>query len=293
MSIISLLSVLLIIPVSAQTTNSKIKVYLLGTFHFDQTDSTYDVLTAEHQQSILSLCESIKRQRPDKVFIERMPDFEYQNKIDSLYQAYRRGDSRQRRNEIWQVAFRVAKDLDHHTIYSCDHPGQYGYYYALIEEYAMQNGQMDILNYKGKGITAPVTSKVNDDSLRNNSELLDYLRWMNSKPIQQSSHAHYINQYPQLGNTNVFHYDSNYMLGSELTVDWYRRNIKIYTKMINQLDYTERSIFLLMGNDHIPIIRHLFESNPYFEVIDTEKWLKKTRIKIKSPSRKAGRSESS
>jgi len=36
------------------------------------------------------------------------------------------------------------------------------------------------------------------------------------------------------------------------------------------MDYNEDAIFLLIGNDHIPIIRHLFESNPYFKVIDTE-----------------------
>ena len=105
------------------------------------------------------------------------------------------------------------------------------------------------------------------------------MKWLNSKSVQQSSHAHYINCYPQLGNTNVFHYDSTYFLGSELTVDWYRRNIKIYSKMIAQLDYSEKAIILIMGNDHIPIIRHLFNSNPYFEVIPTENWLGKTKIK--------------
>ena len=67
-------------------------------------------------------------------------------------------------------------------------------------------------------------------------------------------------------------------MGAELTADWYRRNIKIYSKMITQLDYTENAIFLIMGNDHIPIIRHLFESNPYFEVVDTELWLGRTKL---------------
>ena len=208
-----------------------------------------------------------------------MPDYEYQNKMDSLYQAYKKGDPRQRRNEIWQVAFRVAKDLNHKTIYSCDHPGQYGYYYSQIEEYAKKNNQVELLNGKGNGITIPESSLINEDSLLLNSDLLEYMKWLNSKSVQQSSHAHYINCYPQLGNTNVFHYDSTYFLGSELTVDWYRRNIKIYSKMIAQIDYSEKAIFLIMGNDHIPIIRHLFESNPYFEVVDTEKWLGKTKIK--------------
>ncbi|MBK7811588.1 MAG: hypothetical protein IPI50_10155 [Saprospiraceae bacterium] len=265
----------------SQSTNDRIKVYLLGTFHFAQTDSSYDVLSEKNQKSISKLCEIIKIQRPDKVFIERMPDFEYQNKMDSFYQAFKLGDSRNRRNEIWQVAFRVARDLNHKTIYSCDHPGQYGFLYSQIEEYASNHQQTDLLNGKGNGITNPVSSLINEDSLLFHSDLLDYMRWLNSKKVQQSSHAHYISVYPQLGNTNVFFYDSYYFLGSDLTVDWYRRNIKIYSKMIAQLDYKEEAIFLIMGNDHIPIIRHLFESNPYFEVMDTENWLGKTKIRMK------------
>jgi hypothetical protein len=265
---------------SAQARPERIKVYLLGTFHFAQTDSAYDVLTAEHQTSISKLCEIIKKQKPDKVFIERMPDYEYQNKMDSLYQAFRAGDTRKRRNEIWQVAFRVARDLHHPTIYSCDHPGQYGFYYAQIEEYALAHGQTDLINGNGKGITNPASSLINEDSLLMNSDLLEYMRWLNSKEVQETSHAHYVSLYPQLGNTNVFHYDSTYFMGADLTVDWYRRNIKIYSKMIAQLDYQEKAIFLIMGNDHIPIIRHLFQSNPYFEVVDTEKWLGKTKIKF-------------
>jgi hypothetical protein len=262
-----------------QTPKQKIKVYLLGTFHFSQTDSTYDVLTEKNQNSIIQICKIIARQKPDKVFIERMPEFEHKNKMDSLYQAYRKGDTGKRRNEIWQIAFRVANDLNHKTIYACDHPGRYGYYYNQLEKYAATNGQTDILRSKGKGITIPLTSLVNNDSLMHHSDLLDYMRWLNSKKVQETSHASYINRFPQLGNTNVFRYDPAYLLGTELTSDWYRRNIMIYAKMINQLDYNEKAIFLVMGNDHIPIIKHLFQSNPYFKVVETEKWLGKTKIK--------------
>lgn len=272
-----LLSILQL-SLNAQTAPAKIKVYLLGTFHFAQTDSAYDVLTEKNQADITKLCEIIKNQKPDKIFIERMPEFEYMNKMDSLYQAYNLTDTARRRNEIRQVAFRVAKELGHKTVYSCDHPGQYGYYYGILEEYAGKNDQVDMLNYIGPGITKPASVVINADSLLLNVDLLEYMRWLNSKEVQSASHAHYINLYPQLGNTNVFEYDSTYFMGAELTADWYRRNIKIYSKMITQLDYTENAIFLIMGNDHIPIIRHLFESNPYFEVVDTELWLGRTKL---------------
>ncbi len=268
-----------LLPAHGQNNNHKIKVYLLGTFHFDQTDSTYRVNDVTHQQSIDTLNKIIIGLQPNKIFIERMPDFEYQHKIDSLYQAYfNRSKETNNPNEIWQIAFRVAKKLGHKKLYQCDHPGMYGSIYAEIEAYAKAHKQEHILQYNAAGITKPLSRIINTDSLRNAMSLLEYMRWLNSKEVQRSSHAHYVNLYPQTGSTNVYQYKENYLLGTQLTADWYRRNIYTYSKIINQVDYTEEAIFLLIGNDHIPIIRHLFESNPYFEVMDTEKWLGRTNF---------------
>ena len=243
----------------AQKNNQKIKVYLLGTFHFDQTDSTYNVLDDKHQKSINQLNDIIFGIKPDKIFIERMPDFEDDHKIDSLYTAYfNRSKETNNPNEIWQVAFKTAKRLGHKKLYQCDHPGMYGSLYAGIEEYAKEHDQMNILQYKAKGVTEPISSTLKRDSLRNSMELIDFIRWLNSKEVQESSHAHYVNVFPQVGHTDVYKYRENYLLGTELTADWYRRNIYIYSKMFNQLNYSGIAVFLLMGNDHIPIIRQGF-----------------------------------
>ncbi len=252
----------------------RIKVYLLGTFHFAQTDSTYNVLDEKHQESIKKLNDIIVGLNPNKIFIERMPDFEYENKIDSLYTAYVNSKKETKnRNEIWQVAFKVGKRLKHKKLYQCDHSGRYGANYRAMLQYAQKHNQMDVLNKNTKG-TAKMKIQINIDSIRNSKTLLEYLKWLNSKEVQYYSNAYYITVPPQIGHTDVYKYKKNeYLLGTELTADWYRRNIYIYSKMINQLDYEEKSIFLIIGNDHIPIIRHLFEGNPYFNVMDTEKWL--------------------
>lgn len=258
----------------SQTQNDKIKVYLLGTFHFAQTDSTYNVLDDKHQKSINELNDIIFSTKPDKIFIERMPDFENEHKMDSLYSAYlNRTKETNNPNEIWQVAFKTAKRLGHKKLYQCDHPGNYGSLYAEIQEYAKKHNQTNILEYNAKGVTKPIGSTINRDSLMKSMSLLDFIRWLNSKEVQSTSHAHYVNVFPQLGHTNVYDYKANYLLGTEITADWYRRNIYTYSKMINQLDYNEKAIFLIIGNDHIPIIRHLFESNPYFEVVNVQAWL--------------------
>ena len=262
--------------VFSQVSENKIKVYLLGTFHFSQTDSSYQVMDEKHQKSINELNDIIVGLNPNKIFIERMPDFEKENKMDSLYTAYfNREKETNKPNEIWQVAFKTAKRLGHKKSYQCDHPGNYGSLYAEIEEYAKEHNQMNILEYDAKGVTKPKTNTLNRDSLMQSMTLLDFIKWLNSKEVQSTAHAHYVNVFPQIGHTDVYDYKKNYLLGTKLTADWYRRNIYTYSKMINQLDYSEKAIFLLIGNDHIPIIRHLFESNPYFEVMDVEKWLGK------------------
>lgn len=260
--------------VSTQNSTKKIKVYLLGTFHFAQTDSTYNVLDAKHQQSIQELCDIIVKQKPDKVFIERQPEFEFRNKYDSLFKAYIANDVLPYRNELYQVGFRVAKQLKHPKVYQCDHPGQYGYYFSAALKYAKKNDQMGIINSTAKHTVLREDERVDEDSIQKNSSLLDYIKWINSEAVMQTSHASYIVNDPQVGSTDYYNYDDDdTLLGAEVTADWYRRNIMIYTKMINQLSYNEDTIFLIIGADHVPILEYLFTANPYFEVVKTSSWL--------------------
>jgi len=228
----------------------------------------------EHQQSIKRLCKVIAKQTPDKVFIERQPEYEFKNKYDSLFNVYLKDDKLRSRNEMFQVGFRLAKMLGHPKIYQCDNPGRYGYYYNNALKYAKENNQMGFVNGTAKGAIIREDDLVNEDSLMDNSSLYDYIKWINSDAVMTTSHASYVSNDPLIGSTGFYNYDDDdTLIGAEVTADWYRRNIMIYTKMINQLNFNEKAIFLIMGGDHIPILQHLFESNPNFEVIKVEEWL--------------------
>ena len=246
---------------SSKASTKTIKVYLLGTFHFAQTDSTYNVLDEKHQKSIEELCQIIASREPNKVFLERQPEFQFQNKIDSLYTVFR---SMKRplkaKNEIYQVGFRVAKMLNHDSVYLCDHPGRYGYLNEAAYEYAQNNDQTDILERKRIGTVERYEDRANEDSIMKNSSLLEYIKWINSDKVMDASHASYISNWPLIGSTDFYNYDDDDTL--------------IYTKMINQVDFeNDNAIVLIMGADHIPIIKNLFDANPYFEVVSASKWL--------------------
>ena len=179
------------------------------------------------------------------------------------------------KNELVQVGFRVAKMLGHKRVYQCDHPGRYGALYDRSSQYAQTNNQKGFLDATAKGTAVREDDLVNEDSLMQNSTLLEYIQWINSDVVMRTSHASYVSNYPLVGSKGLYNYDDDdTLIGAELTADWYRRNIMIYTKMISQLTFDEKAIFLIMGGDHIPILKHLFESNPNFEVMKAESWLK-------------------
>jgi hypothetical protein len=212
---------------STRRDSVKIKVYLLGTFHFAQTDSTYNVLDEHHQESIKELCEIIAEQKPDKIFVERQPEYEFQNKIDSLYKVYiDMSRPLKAKNEIYQVGFRAAKKLGHKKVFQCDHPGQYGRFNRATIDYATKNNQTDILEAKRLGTVMRYDDTVDEDSIMNSVTLLEYIQWINSTKVMNTSYASYITNYPQVGSTDYYNYDDDYtLIGAELTADWYRRNI--------------------------------------------------------------------
>lgn len=264
-------------PSAKEEDNIGIKVYLLGTFHFAQTDSSYNVLDELHQNSIEELAEIIAAQNPDKIFVERQPEYEFQNNLDSLYRVYTSmKQPLKARNELYQVGFRAAKKLEHPKVYQCDHPGQYGRFNQAAINYARRNDQTAILEAKGIGTVPRLDDEIDTDSLMHSLTLLEYIQWLNSPPVMNSSHASYIANYPQIGSTDYYNYeDDSTLIGAELTADWYQRNIMIYSKMINQVNFgDDKAIVLLIGADHVPIIKHLFDSNPHFKVMETAHWLK-------------------
>jgi hypothetical protein len=259
---------------TATNASDKIKVYLLGTFHFAQTDSTYNVLDEKHQKSIQELCEIVIRKNPEKVFIERQPEFEFRNKFDSLFKVYAENDKLPWRNETFQVAFRIAKRLQHPKVYQCDNPGMFGKYYREAVKYAKENDQMGFVNATAKGTVIREDDRVDEDSIQKNSSLLEYIKWINSDVVMKTSHASYVANDPLIGSKDYYNYDDDdTLIGAQITASWYQRNIFIYTKMINQLSFDEKAIFLVIGADHVPILTHLFESNPHFEVIKASTWL--------------------
>jgi hypothetical protein len=103
---------------------------------------------------------------------------------------------------------------------------------------------------------------------------------LNSSEYQKLDQALYVSVFPRIGDVEPRKSaeekkDPNtFFIGSELLADWYRRNIMIYSKVLNQLDFKGKRILVIFGNRHASTLRHLFDSNPVFEIENANKWLK-------------------
>ncbi|HUK64287.1 MAG TPA: DUF5694 domain-containing protein, partial [Dongiaceae bacterium] len=102
------------------------KIVFVGTFHFADAGLdayrprfAYDPLTPEHQREIEDLVARLgDRFRPTKIAIEY--PLEKQARLDSIYDAERKGLRKPSPNEITQIGFRLAKRLGLSRVYGVD-----------------------------------------------------------------------------------------------------------------------------------------------------------------------------
>jgi hypothetical protein len=107
-------------------TDKSAKIMILGTYHMDNpgldaiNTNADDVLLPKRQNEIAELVEKLARFNPTKIVIEA--PFSAKASWDNAYKKYVAGELKLGRNEIYQIGFRLAKRLNHQSIYPVDYP---------------------------------------------------------------------------------------------------------------------------------------------------------------------------
>ena len=260
---------LLMLPGFSQPsqTGKRTKVLILGTFHFVSNEDGIkfkreDMLSEKRQKEIDDLNNSLARFSPDKIFIEWTPV--YQRYVDSTYAAYQKGNFKIDGNEVFQVGYKLAKKLGHATVYCMDAPGlyrmdtvistakKYGQYEPIEKEYIKWRDAILI-----------------QDSLQKLLTIKQRLREVNKKENIMNSHMGNaaVTVAPYVGKPGDY-------AGALFMGEWYKRNIRMYSNIVRIAQPPDDAILIIVGSGHARIIRHFFEDNPAFEVIDPAKYLK-------------------
>lgn len=244
----------------------KLKVMLLGTFHFDNPGldvakfKTANVLSTNRQAEIQDVITRLKKLNPDKIFIEQEPA--QQAKLDSLLQQYKEGKWQAKANEIYQLGFRLAKELPATTLNAVDYHDA-AFPFDSLMKVAQAEKQMQLLQHI-KTIIDSIQKTFNQEL--QTSTIREMLIHHNSGQYLQAGVGWYFNLLTAGGKDNH--------VGSYLVSEWWRRNMVIYENILKRLDGNEKSVLVIFGSAHAALLKEFMRFNPNIELVDVASVLK-------------------
>ncbi len=255
----------------------KIKVYIVGTFHFDGASgdvyktTKVNMKTAEKQRELYDLARRLATASPDRVFVEWTPD--RQGYVDTTYQLYLQNEFELGNNEVYQVGYRLGKLLRLPRIYCADVAGDFDYDSVL--NYAAQHHQSDMLsdlNHPKDSVAKVITARIGAiySYYQNPSghTLTDVIISNNTPEVIASGADLYNLVYARIG-------DGQDYPGADLAADYYKRNMRIYTNVLRQIDFEhDKAILIYIGSGHVSFLKEIFASSLLFDVEDVVPLLK-------------------
>lgn len=244
---------------SAQAQQQKTKVLLLGCFHFDNPGldvarfEDANIVSAKRQQEVREVVDSLKKFRPDKIFVE-VP-VEFQAKMDSNVIKYKNGQFTLMATETHQLGYRLAKELNLPSLYAVDYRDSKFPYDSLVKS-AMEANQFTLLENMKKTIDS--IQEAFNASLKNNT-------------IREILLSHNTNRVNDLQVGTYFDFlvagKENNHIGSYLTSEWWRRNMVIYENILKRLSGKEQKILVIFGSGHTALLQVMMKYNKNFEIV--------------------------
>ena len=246
-----------------QKKKAKVNALLLGTFHFNNFNPKNngdvlqvqipDILTAKRQQELKEITTAIVAFKPDKIFVEY--HHSKQEKLDSLYANFEEEDYKLKRNEIFQIGFRVAKELQHKRVYAMDYNTSFPYG-DVIE--AMKNANQFHLIEKDS-LELVKIEKFENSLYNSNKTLAELLFYQNDNKRRIEDINWYLSLANQAGKKDNF-------IGAFLTSEWYKRNLYMYSLIQKNITTKDDKIMILAGASHIGMFKDFIDKNPEWKV---------------------------
>lgn len=238
------------------------EIALLGTFHFagsnDMVSMKIEGLDSpERQDEIETLCKNLARLKPDKVILEY--PFGKQ-KLDSLYQEYKKGNHRLSINERQQLGFRIAKMLGHAHIYVADHTMDIAF--GPLMQYLEENGQMHTIDTLVNDANKKMRAW---EAVYNEGTLAKLLSEMNTTEADNANKNSYLEVFNILGGT-----ENN--SGVTVVSKWWERNF-IIMKNIDLITTPGDRALVIFGQGHTAILKDFYRSRTDVKLIDIMPYL--------------------
>lgn len=255
--------------------NHKAKATVLGVFHFSNPglDSykrkfSFDILENKRQKELDTLLDKLAKYNPTKILVEANR-IKSDSIINDRYQKYLNGKFNidDKSNEVYQIAFKLAKKLGHKKVYSSD---------ASADWFGVD---LDWDNYDGDAYQKKLGQFEKatrydyepfyelQDSLKTVQSLTEHFISINNPEDRLKDHQAY------LTSTILTGAGDNY-LGADSVGKWYRRNLRIFANAYDLTDFdNEERLLLVYGSGHVWQLRQLFTDSPDFEYVEANSYL--------------------
>ena len=228
------------------------EVLILGTYHMGNPGRDIvnlkadDVLAPKRQTDMRELLDTLAKFQPNKIALEASPDDETMTL--KRYDDFLAGKYEIGRNEREQIGYRLAKELHHPKIYGIDIEGDFPY--ARVQDYAKAHGRDKEL----ESLMGNVETMVREDNeyLLSHS-ILQMLVRINSDEAVRRSLAGYA-MFAHFGEADDY-------AGGELLTQWYNRNVRIHTHLLQILEPGDR-VLVIYGSGHLGLLRQDVQADP-------------------------------
>lgn len=231
---------------------SRAEVLVLGTYHMANPGHDLvnmkadDVLAPERQKEVQQLVEVLKRFHPSKIAVEADVGDE---RIPKAYADYVAGRHKLTRNEIEQIGFRLGKALGQSTIYPTDADGDFPF--QRVVDYAKANGQSSDLDAMLAATRKEVAAQ--GDYLASHTILQMMLLLNSDEHVARDMGFYY--RAAEFGEQGDW-------AGADLVAEWVRRNLRIYTNVMQLIDSPDERVLVIFGAGHLGWLRQAFDGNP-------------------------------
>jgi hypothetical protein len=268
--------------VFAQTKTTNIMI--MGCDHLAQiyksNNPNTDVLTPKRQQEMGEVTASVIKYKPDAVMVEVLP--EYQHEMDSLYTLYTHNQLHLEqlpdgRSEVYQLAFRISKQLNLPKVYCVNAPGG-------TSQGILDNGNnIELYRKEGVELRNMVTEKYT--ALQNGTfSIKDLILFLNEpQTYNKVYHLRYIT--PARVTNGKFKnpdkmVDTAFVnpkyIGAELTSIFKNRDYKIYSNIINTVNEVKsKRALLIIGAAHIGSLKSILRDDEEYNIVDANLYLRK------------------
>src|SRR2546426_583993 len=152
-------------------------------------------------------------------------------------------------NEIEQLGLRLAKELGHKTVYGVDADGEFPY--PRLVKYAKATERTKELDALMGEVGDMVKAQ---DAYLASHTVLETLLYMNADDKVAQDVGYYYRQ-AHLGEAWDW-------AGADLVADWFRRNVRIYSNVIQLADSPTERVLVIFGAGHLGWLQHDFASDP-------------------------------